>query len=55
MAKKWCDLKCKHAEFAKVDALDGSCRTWQAIWCKKLKRHVFKNSTCEYERYKKKR
>lgn len=43
----WCDLRCEHAEFAKVDALDGSCRTFQSLWCCKLEKHVTKNSPCE--------
>jgi len=44
---KWCDLQCEHADFAKLDALDGSCRTFQSIWCNHLKKHVTKNSPCE--------
>ena len=44
---RWCDLRCPHAEFAKKDAMDGACRTWQSIWCKKLSRHVTKNAPCE--------
>ncbi len=44
---KWCDLKCKNADFAKVEALDGSCRTFQSLWCGKLKKHVTKNAPCE--------
>ncbi len=44
---KWCDLRCEHADFAKIDALDGSCRTFQSLWCKKLEKHVTKNSPCE--------
>ncbi len=43
----WCDLLCKHADFAQVDALDGSCRTFQSLWCKKLNKHVVKNAPCE--------
>jgi hypothetical protein len=30
-----------------VDALDGSCRTFQSLWCNKLKKHVTKNAPCE--------
>jgi len=41
------DLMCDWADFAKVDALDGSCRTFQSLWCKKLKKHVTKNAPCE--------
>ena len=44
---KWCDFRCEHAESAKVDALDGSCRTFQALWCTRLKSHVTKNAPCE--------
>ncbi|MCF8052752.1 MAG: hypothetical protein K9L59_16035 [Desulfobacterales bacterium] len=44
---RFCDLRCEHADFAQTDALDGSCRTWQSIWCKKLERHVTKNAPCE--------
>ena len=44
---RFCDLRCEHAEFAREDALDGACRTWQSIWCNKLERHVTKNAPCE--------
>lgn len=44
---KWCDLRCEYADFAKVDALDGSCRTFLSIWCNKLNKHVTKNAPCE--------
>ncbi|MDJ0986725.1 MAG: hypothetical protein QNJ26_14380 [Desulfobacterales bacterium] len=44
---QWCDLRCKWADSAKLDALDGSCHTFQSLWCKKLKKHVTKNSPCE--------
>lgn len=46
---KWCDLRCEHADFSKEDALDGSgsCRTFMALWCSKLQKHVTKNSPCE--------
>jgi hypothetical protein len=46
---KFCDLKCEHADFARDNALDGSgsCRTFLALWCKKLKKHVTKNAPCE--------
>ena len=37
-----------------LDALDGSCRTFQSLWCKKLKKHVTKNSPCE-DRFGKRR
>ncbi len=44
---KFCDLRCDCADFAKTDALDGSCRTFQSLWCKQLKKHVAKNAPCE--------
>lgn len=46
---KFCDLRCEHAEFAKENALDGSgtCRTFAALWCKELNKHVTKNAPCE--------
>lgn len=43
----FCDLRCGQAEFARTDALDGSCRTFAALWCRRLKRHVTKNAPCE--------
>jgi hypothetical protein len=43
----FCDLRCACAEFAKADALDGSCRTFMSLWCRKLRRHVTKNAPCE--------
>ncbi len=44
---KFCDLRCEFADFARTDALDGSCRTFQSLWCKKRKKHVTKNAPCE--------
>jgi len=44
---EWCDLRCKWADAAKLEALDGSCHTFQSLWCKKLKQHVTKNAPCE--------
>jgi hypothetical protein len=43
----FCDLRCECADFAKTDALDGSCRTFMSVWCRKLRRHVTKNAPCE--------
>ena len=43
---KFCDLQCEFADFAKTAALDGSCRTFQSLWCKQLKKHVTKNAPC---------
>ncbi|RJQ51150.1 MAG: hypothetical protein C4530_20475 [Desulfobacteraceae bacterium] len=44
---QFCDLRCPYAGFAKTDALDGDCRTFQALWCVRLNRHVTKNAPCE--------
>jgi hypothetical protein len=40
-------LRCDYADFAKQDALDGSCHTFKSLWCGKLKKHVTKNAPCE--------
>ena len=46
---KFCDLRCEHAGFPKDTALDGSnsCRTFMALWCRQLEKHVVKNAPCE--------
>ena len=45
---KFCDMRCEFAAFAKEDAIDGSksCRTFMALWCNKLEKHVTKNAPC---------
>jgi hypothetical protein len=43
----FCDLRCGSADFARTEALDGSCRTFVSVWCRQLKRHVTKNAPCE--------
>ena len=47
-AFRWCDMRCEHASFPEENAVDGSgtCRTFQAIYCGKLKRYVAKNAPC---------
>ena len=44
----FCDLDCAFASWPKEEALDGSgsCRTFQALYCGKLKRVVPKNGRC---------
>jgi hypothetical protein len=44
----WCDLSCEHADFPDQYAVDGSgtCRTFIALYCKKLKKLVPKNAPC---------
>jgi hypothetical protein len=46
---EFCDLNCLHATWPKDEALDGSssCRTFQAIYCKKRNRIVHKNAPCQ--------
>lgn len=46
---KWCDLECPHAAWPDSKDLSGACRTFQALWCKKLKRVVEKNGVCQAE------
>ncbi len=48
---KFCDLRCPFAEFPSETAIDGSgtCRTFMALYCKKLKKYVTKNAPCEAE------
>lgn len=45
---EFCDLTCRHAEWPKQEALDGSgsCRTFQALYCQKKNRLVQKNAPC---------
>jgi len=46
---EFCDLNCEYASWPKDDSLDGSgsCRTFQAIFCKKKSCHVQKNMPCD--------
>ena len=48
---KFCDLRCEFAEFPSETAIDGSgtCRTFMALYCKKLEKYVTKNAPCEAE------
>lgn len=46
-AIRFCDLRCEHAEVAKTEGLDGSCRTFASLWCNLLQKHVVKNAPCE--------
>ncbi len=45
---KFCDLNCGYAAWPEEDSLDGSgsCRTFQAVYCKKKDQHVHKNMPC---------
>ena len=48
---RFCDLKCPHARFPDESSVDGagSCRTFAALYCDKLKRLVYKNASCPAE------
>jgi len=41
-------MQCEHADWPDDDAMDGSgsCRTFQALYCKKKARLVYKNHPC---------
>lgn len=45
---KFCDMTCRYAQWPNNNSVDGSrsCRTYQAIFCKKKKQLVYKNSIC---------
>jgi len=50
-AIRFCDLKCPDAAFPEDEAIDGakSCRTFAALWCKKLNEYVTKNAPCSWQ------
>lgn len=56
MKKKidFCDLYCRHAEFPKEEAVDGSgsCRTFIALYCTLKRTLVAKNKICEVKDYR---
>ena len=45
---EFCDMNCRYADWPENDSLDGSasCRTFQAIFCRKKGRAVHKNGPC---------
>jgi len=43
---RWCDYNCEDAAFPE-EALEGACRTVAAVWCRRLKKLVPRNSPCE--------
>lgn len=43
-----CDYDCPFADFPPADTA-GICRTMSAVWCKKLKALVNKNTPCEWQ------
>ncbi len=46
---KFCDLSCPEAEFPETRDVDGagSCRTFAALYCRRLGRLVHKNGPCQ--------
>ncbi len=46
---EFCDINCEYADWPEGQSLDGSgsCRTFQAIYCRKKGRHVHKNMPCD--------
>ncbi|HEB84533.1 MAG TPA: hypothetical protein ENI92_05975 [Bacteroidetes bacterium] len=44
---KWCTMACEEAEWPREN-VDGakSCRTFNALWCRVLARHVTRNAPC---------
>jgi hypothetical protein len=51
---KFCDFDCPDADFPKDTDVDGagSCRTFAAVWCRKLGEYTTKNAPCAAERRK---
>jgi hypothetical protein len=45
---EFCDHHCRFADWPSATALDGSgsCRTFQAIFCRKKEQVVLKNAPC---------
>lgn len=46
---EFCDFDCPHADFPPADTA-GICRTMSAVWCKKLRELVNKNTPCKWRR-----
>ena len=53
---RFCDLKCPDARFPDDESVDGagSCWTFAALYCLRLKRLVHKNAPCQAPDRKKK-
>jgi hypothetical protein len=50
---EFCGFDCPAADFPPADTA-GLCRTMSAVWCRKLKELVNKNTPCEWRRRQKK-
>ncbi len=46
---EFCDFSCPHSDFPPADSA-GLCRTMAAVYCKKLKTLVDKNTPCRWRR-----
>jgi hypothetical protein len=44
----YCTFQCPHSTFPPADTA-GICRTMAAVYCKKLKRLVAKNTPCQWQ------
>jgi len=50
---KFCDLLCKYAKAVGSENDGAGCRIYQAVFCKKKNRTVFKNTSCGEKEIKK--
>jgi hypothetical protein len=48
---EYCGFECPFADFPPADTA-GLCRTMSAVWCRKLRELVSKNTPCEWRRRK---
>ncbi len=48
-ALAYCTFRCPHSDFPPADAA-GICRTMAAVYCKKLKTLVDKNTPCRWRK-----
>ena len=46
METKFCSFDCKHAKAETATSAAGSCMTFNAVYCKKLKRRISKGMPC---------
>jgi hypothetical protein len=51
---EFCDLNCRYARWPEDEAVDGagSCRTFQAVFCRKRRNLVHKNAPCSEKKEK---
>ena len=46
---EYCTFQCPHGDFPPADSA-GLCRTMAAVYCKKLKKLIPKNTPCQWAR-----